>query len=492
MKRSIGWGTGLALVCAMAGHGGSPMACAGTLSRVSLGADGAEANNRSLYSSVSADGRYVAFSSEASNLVPDDDNQADDIFVRDRLAGLTVRLHPGTTPVISADGSRVAYVRGGQVYLTDRAGGDELLVSRSPSGEQGNGACEAPAICAQGRFIAFASLATNLLADPDTNNSMDVFVFDRLEGTLERVSVSSSGTPADDWSYPPSISLDGRYVAFESDAANLITGDTNGQPDVFLHDRWTATTQRVSLTSAGAQANGWSLLPSLSGDGRYVAFLSFATNLVAGDTNGLSDVFVRDRVQGTTVRVSVGSQGQQGDGLSGFLGLALSADGRRVAFVSSAGNLVDNDQNFLDDILLHDRLDGTTVRVSEGIGGMESDGGSGFYRVSISAHGRHVCFDSRAGNLVPSDTNDSGDIFLYDLGPLCPPLAPDFNGDCDVDADDAAHLDACSAGPSIGPPALECADADLDGDADVDQSDFGLLQRCFSGPVKPADPACMP
>ncbi|HAL29388.1 MAG TPA: hypothetical protein DCP20_01540, partial [Coriobacteriia bacterium] len=183
-------------------------------------------------------------------------------------------------------------------------------------------------------------------------------------GITERVSVASDGAEANGWSPSgiPSISADGRYVAFGSDATNLVADDTNGEIDIFVHDRVTGITERVSVASDGSQGNGALLRPAISGDGRCVAFLSLATNLVPGDTNGLSDVLVHDRVTGVTERVSVASDGSQGNGRC--LWVSISEDGRYVAFASDSTNLVMDDTNGADDIFVHDRVTGITERAS--------------------------------------------------------------------------------------------------------------------------------
>ena len=220
-------------------------------------------------------------------------------------------------------------------------------------------------ISADGRYVAFSSDAPNLVPG-DTNDALDVFVHDRETGTTSRVSVDSAGTQAEGVSGFTSISADGRYVAFGSRAPNLVPGDTNDALDVFVHDRTTGTTSRVSVDSAGSQAEGGSAFTSISADGRYVAFGSAAPNLVPGDTNDALDVFVRDRETGTTSRVNVDSAGTQAEGVSGLgnRDSSISADGRYVAFGSDAPNLVPGDTNDAQDIFVHDRERGTTSRVS--------------------------------------------------------------------------------------------------------------------------------
>ncbi|PKN65255.1 MAG: hypothetical protein CVU57_11495, partial [Deltaproteobacteria bacterium HGW-Deltaproteobacteria-15] len=302
--------------------------------RVSVSSDGSEGNGSSVYSSISADGRYVAFQSTASNLVSGDTNGKDDIFVHDRQTGATTR------------------------------------VSVSSGGLEGNGFSNGrPSISADGRYVAFQSTASNLVSG-DTNGKYDIFVHDRQTGATTRVSVSSNGSEGNSNSYSPSISSDGSYVAFDSNASNLVPGDTNENYDIFVHERQTGATSRVSVGSDGSEGNGRSSNPSISADGRYVAFNSDAGNLVPVDTNGDYDVFVHDRQTGATSRVSVSSDGSEGNSYSLFP--VISADGRYVAFASNAGNLVPGDTNGIYDIFVHDRQTGATSRVS-----VSSDGSEG-------------------------------------------------------------------------------------------------------------------
>jgi Tol biopolymer transport system component len=188
--------------------------------------------------------------------------------------------------------------------------------------------------------VAFASYASNLVSG-DTNGYWDIFVHDRQSGQTERVSLASGGSQGNNHSDSPSISANGRYVAFGSNASNLVAVDTNGYADIFIHDRTTDETTLISLASDGTQGNGLSWYPSISADGRYVAFYSEAGNLFPGDTNGIKDVFVRDIQTGTTTRVSVASDGTEGNWYS--WNPSISADGRYVAFESEASNLVDGD-----------------------------------------------------------------------------------------------------------------------------------------------------
>src|SRR5262249_22216540 len=248
------------------------------------------------------------------------------------------------------------------------------LLNVASDGTPGNGSVidlDGPVMSTDGRFVAFGSDATNLVPN-DTNTSPsrgcatpgcaeDIFVRDRQTGLTERVSVASDGTQADEESFSPAISADGRFVAFGSIASNLARADTNRFTDVFVHDRQTGLTERVSIASDGSQGNGFSGLPAISADGRYVAFVSDATDLVPGDTNGFADVFVRDRQTGTTERISVASGGTQANNYSGPGDhLAISSDGRFVAFSSRATNLVTSDLNGSQDVFVRDRVIGVT------------------------------------------------------------------------------------------------------------------------------------
>jgi Tol biopolymer transport system component len=281
--------------------------------RISVSSNGAQSNNDSLERpAISADGRYVAFSSKASNLVANDTVGASDIFVHDRQTGETTR------------------------------------VSVDNVGNQGNGESVLPGISADGRFVAFISDATNLVAG-DTNGKSDVFVHDRTSQTTTRVSVTNTGAesggdciPASTPSDPshPSISADGRYVAFSCKGSNFTTQlDFNNGYDVFVRDQTAGKTYLVSSISANTGVgNGDSDNPAISADGRYVTFNSTADNLVTGDTNGGTDVFVRDLTLNQTTRVSINSNGTQGNSWS--RDSSISADGRYVAFSSLATNLV--------------------------------------------------------------------------------------------------------------------------------------------------------
>jgi Tol biopolymer transport system component len=300
------------------------------------------------------------------------------------------------------------------IFVRDRQGGTTELVSIDSGGAQGNSGSVYPSISADGRCVAFQSWATNLVLGV---SGLQVYVHDRQAGTTTIVSVDSVGVQGNGDSVVPSISADGRFVAFISPATNFVVGDTNAASDIFVHDRQGGATERVSVDSGGAQGNSLSEFNSISADGRYVAFRSLSSNLVPGDTNGVWDVFVHDRRSGATERVSLGSGGAQGNGDSVWS--SISADGRYVAFDCAATNLVSEDTNGLWDIFVRDRLGGTTERVSVGSLGAQGDGSSQYSTAifGISSDGRFVVFPSLASNLVAGDTNGSRDVFVRDRGP---------------------------------------------------------------------------
>ncbi|MCY2987972.1 MAG: S8 family serine peptidase, partial [Planctomycetota bacterium] len=330
-------------------------------------------------------------------------------------------------PSLSDDGQFVAFTSSASnlvsgdtnnaqdVFVFDRQNRTLERVSTAADGTQGNSASgynDAASLSADGRFVAFMSTASNLVPG-DTNGQWDVFVFDRQNRTLERVSLASDGTQGNGYSQSASLSADGRYVAFVSGASNLVPGDTNGGSDVFVFDRQNHALERVSLASDGTQGNGYSYSASLSDDGRFVAFWSGASNLVLGDTNGQPDVFVFDRQNRTLERVSLGSDGAQGNSSSTYP--SLSADGRFVVFMSYASNLVPGDTNNCEDVFVFDRQSRTLERVSSATDGTQGNGNSGSNdSLSLSAEGRFVTFMSTASNLVPGDTNGAYDVFVFD------------------------------------------------------------------------------
>ncbi len=404
--------------------------------RVSVDSGGAQGNDGSFEPSVSADGRYVAFTSASSNLVPGDTTGFLDVFVRDRLSGVTERVSvdsggaPGNSDSgvygisISADGRYVAFdslatnlvpadTNGAlDVFVRDRLSGTTTRVSVDSGGAQGNSDSFSPSISADGLSVAFESFASNLISW-DTNGVRDIFYRAWQNNYTEIVSVDSSAAQANGDSYEPAISADGRYVAFTSDATNLVPGDTNGFRDVFVRSRSSGTTTRVSVDSVGSQANGNSYSPSISADGLSVAFESLASNLINGGTNGRLHIFYRAWQNNYTEIVSVDSSAVQGNGNS--FRPSITADGRYVAFASFATNLVPGDTNGFIDVFVRSRSIGTTQRVSLSSSWVQgNDDSCYFFHPSYSADGRYVAFESFATNLVPGDTNGSSDIFIRD------------------------------------------------------------------------------
>lgn len=364
--------------------GSTPVNSGLVTQRVSTDGSGAETFGISTGPSVTPDHAFVAFVSTSASLVPNDLNGVSDVFVKN---------------VATAEVQRVSVSSSGEEAAADL----QSLGSTQPS------------ISADGRFVAFVSNATNPVAN-DNNNYADVFVHDRQTGVTELVSVATDGAASEGACLFPSISADGRYVAFESFAANLAPG-SNGLGQIYLRDRQTSTTELISASTGGSGGFGRSIRPSISANGRFVAFESAATNLVVQSVGSWSHAYVRDRQSGTTEVVSLTHSGTVIPH-HGF-GASMSADGRYVAFSSSYFATVANDNNSLPDVFVRDRQLGTTRRVSLSTLGAEGDAAS--FDPSISPDGRWVSFYSTASNLVPDDTNRTGplpsgvDIFLHDL-----------------------------------------------------------------------------
>lgn len=387
-------------------------------------------------SALSADGRFVAFSSTANNLVAGDTNGVSDAFIKDTLTGLTTRISTDSTGnqavggasfvrAISADGRYAVLnslstnlvsgdTNGVQdVFINDTLTGATTRINTDSAGHEANGSSSVAAISADGRFIAFNSTATNLVAN-DTNGQQDSFIKDTLTGITTRISTDSAGSQVAGGSTVSAISADGRFVAFWSNATSLVAGDTNAAIDSFVKDTLTGITTRVSTDSVGNQATGGhSTVSVISADGRYVGFNSGATNLVSGDTNGQSDAFIKDILTGVTTRISTTSEGIQATG-GGTSISAISADGRFVAMDSLAVNLVSGDTNGEQDSFIKDTLTGATTRISTDRAGNQATGGYS-YAAAMSADGRFVAFDSLATNLVTGDTNGQQDSFIKDL-----------------------------------------------------------------------------
>ena len=343
------------------------------IKRISVTSNGTQANGQSGSNSISYDGRYIPFESNATNLVPNDLNGHTDTFIYDTL-NETVEL-----------------------------------ISLAPDGTQANGSSSSGDINRSGDYVTFASFADNLVAN-DTNGQRDIFVYDRLNQTTELISIATDDTQANGLSLFSAINANGNIVAFESIADNLVANDTNGQQDIFVRDRANQITRRIRIGLNGAQANGASSLGSVSNDGRYISFSSTADNLVAGDTNGNSDVFVYDRVNQTTELVSMGLNNAvaNDDSTSGF----ISGDGLYVVYESTANNLVAGDTNGNSNIFVYDRVNQTTELIDLAADGTLSNDNS--HDASISDDGRYVAFLSQGSNLVAGDTNGESNVFIRD------------------------------------------------------------------------------
>ena len=430
------------LVLLAAGMTATMQSAAGVITQVSVSSDGAMAHDISGQSSISEDGRFVVFSSRANNLVPVDMNDSYDVFVHDLQTGTTTRVSvasDGTEgdesseddPSISADGRFVAFeslasnlvpgdtngipgrpFSGGDVFLHDRQIGTTTRVSVASDGAEGNSRSQGSMISADARFVAFDSMATNLITG-DTNNSEDIFVHDRQTGITERVSVASDGTEGNNFSTRPSISADGRIVVFNSSASNLVLDDMNNSKDIFAHDRQTGVTTRISVANDGTEGNNSSSNPATSADGRFIVFDSMANNLVSSDTNNLEDIFLYDQQASAIIRVSVGVGGTEANGFS--MEPTISAGGRYIGYFSDASNLVPDDTNNAWDSFIFDRQTGITTRISVASDG-STEGNNHSFSATASTDGRFVVFDSLASNLVSGDSFFTSDVFVNDLG----------------------------------------------------------------------------
>ena len=424
------------------------VSAANTTCVVSVSSGGNASNNYNAEPFISADGRYVVFSSEATNLVPEDGNSCPDVFIRDTILNTTKRVSVSFTggdadggsytPSISRDGRYVAFVSSAtnlvsgdgngcdDIFVRDMLLGVTTLISH-PNGGESNGNSYAPSISGDGRYVAFVSSATNLVSG-DGNGCDDVFVFDRTSDSMKRISLAVNGTEANSYSDTPSVNGDGRFIAFVSDASNLVTDDGNGCSDIFLYDQTLNKLLRISTASNGTESDGMSYEPSISGDGRYVAFTSYADNLVSDDTNWRKDVFVFDRISGSLERVSVSSTGQEAVTDSDHP--SISADGRYVVFTSGyirprvalaaarfshsyVDSLVPGDVNGFTDVFVRDRLLNTTQIVTMSWNGTGTDADS--FGPSVNADGTKIAFGSWADNVVVDDNNGLPDIFLTSI-----------------------------------------------------------------------------
>ena len=395
--------------------------------------------------SVSADGRYVAFTTGLPDVVPNDTNNANDLFVKDMATGIITCVstdssgalgnHGSAYPMITPDGRYVSFASSASnlvpgdtngaedIFLKDTLTGTTRRVSTDSSGAQGNRNSALPApVSSNGRYVTFTSYADNLVPEDEQDTRPDVFMKDTLTGTTSLVSTTQSGAGGTN-SFYPAMSADGRYVAFNS-YESLLPGDNNVTPDDYIKDTLTGITTLASADSSGVTGANYAdpNPPAISGDGRYAVFTSNASSVIAGDTNGTTDLFMKDSVTGATTRISTDSGGAQANGPS-LAGYAVSGDARYVAFTADATNLAPGDTHATSNVFVKDRATGETrlvsavplgsagdlFRASTDSSGAQSNLWSCY--PSISADARYVAFCSGATNLVPGDTNATADIF---------------------------------------------------------------------------------
>ncbi|MCX4474148.1 hypothetical protein OOK41_28210 [Micromonospora sp. NBC_01655] len=397
---------------------------AGLTVRVSVATDGTEAAGDSHQPSISGDGRYVAFSSSADNLVPGDTNYFRDIFLHDTLTGTTelVSAGPAGVPVsgsselarISRDGRFVAFnssaalttdpadIFSGHVFVWERETKKVTRISQASFG------WDSLDISGDGRYVTFSAIAN--VVPQDTNMNTDVYVHDRSTGTTSLVSRTPAGVaPFSADSINPSISDDGRWISYQSTAKDIVAQPVAEAGNVFLYDRQLGTTRLVSAPQAGGPASGGSTSAEVSGDGRYVSFTSTATNLVPGDANDTTDVFLWEAASGVIIPVSATPAGVPGNGTA--LSPRINADGRYVTFWSNAKNLTGYDTPWQLQVFRFDRLSRANILVAVPRHG--TDGGG--EHSDISADGSFVAYDSQGTDLVSGDTNARFDIFRTQL-----------------------------------------------------------------------------
>ena len=346
----------------------------GTNELVSKSTAGVQGNADSYLCDLSDNARYALFVSTASNLVASDVGGFYDLFVRDRQTNTTTLISKSTAGVqgngdagcgeISADGRYVAFHTGasnlatdtngstGDVFVRDTVNNTTTLISKSTGGVQGNGGSAFPDISADGTTVVYESTATNLVA-ADTNAAQDIFVYVIATGVTGRVSVQNNGSQVTGMSEMGRLSGDGSIATFISYATDVVPGKTSTRGDIIMRDTVNSTTTRVSVSSAFGESNASSYYHDISDDGNTIVFESYATNLTTPNTGGNSDIFVRDVSTGDTSQVNVATNGTPSDAFS--FHARVSNDGLRIAYLSDSSVLVDNDTNSARDIFLYDR-----------------------------------------------------------------------------------------------------------------------------------------
>ncbi|MBX3517815.1 MAG: PD40 domain-containing protein [Rhodospirillales bacterium] len=403
--------------------------------RVSTAADGTQGDGGSFSPVFSPDGTKVAFFGYPSNFVTGDTNGNLDIFVKTLATGAIDRVSTDAAvaqangdslfPVFSPDGTKVFFESAASnlapgdtngandIYAKTLATGAIERVSSDAMGAPGDGLSSGPvSFSLDGTKVAFSSEASNFVAG-DTIPWTEVFVKTLATGAFERASTDAMGVGGNSSSYGPVLSPDGTKVAFTSNASNLVPGDTNGTEDIFLKTLATGAIARISTDAAGAQANGGSSNPVFSPDGTKVAFASGASNLVPGDTNGTSDIFVKTLATGAIARISTDAAGVQGNGACG--GPTFSPDGTKVAFFSDASNLVPGDTNGTGDNFVKTLATGAISVVTIAADSVHPEAFSLPYPFLFSPDWTKVAFGSLASDIVPNDTNNADDIFVVTL-----------------------------------------------------------------------------
>lgn len=411
----------------------STHAAGATVELISVANNGAPSDRPSVLPATNADGSVVAFKSDASTLDPTVINGFFNVFVRDRVGQTTERvsqsLPAGTQPnqnsfppALDGSGAIVAFGSAAtnlvigdfnhspDLFIFDRSAQTTAIATLLAGGFGGGGLPDLPPVASiDGSLVVFTSTAGDLVNN-DNNEASDVFVYDVTAHTISLISVATvgaaQGKAANGASIGGSISHDGCVVAFVSDATNLRPNDTDASCDVFVRDRCGQTTELIARQTQGA-CKALGFLPAVSADGSLVAFASDAADLVPGDDNGVSDIFVYDRSAHTTTLVSKSQGGAIGDGTSESP--AISASGRFVAFQSAATNLTDAGGNGKTQVFVVDRTTGQVELVS--VAGNGDLGNSDSAAPQISADGVTVVFQSDATNLVPNDTNGVTDVF---------------------------------------------------------------------------------
>lgn len=403
-----------------------------TITRISTSAAGEQASSGSQTAAWSPDGTRVAFVSAADNLVPQDTNASVDVFVKTLATGVIERISVSTAgaqgvgestqPVWSPDSTRIAFtsradtlVNGdtnnvADVFIKELATGVLYRASTRHGGGQADGVSAEPAWSPNGASLAFASAAANLVSQ-DNNGAVDVFVKDLALGKVQRVSTDTDQKEGNKNSRSPAWSADGTRISFISEATNLIGGDTNGLADLFIKTLSNQTTSRVNGTEGetrggAAKSSAWAPV------GNSLAFMSEATNVVPADGNVVQDLFVIDLTAFVVRRISTDASDNQANGRTTTF--AWSPDGTRVAFSSEASNLVLGDTNGREDVFVRNLSSGAVTRVSLGLDG--SQGNHLSRGPSWSADGTRVAFESWASNLVPGDTNAAPDVFVAKVG----------------------------------------------------------------------------